>query len=110
MFGKILKKLREEKYLKQKDIAKVLGVTDRAVGHYESGARRASQEILEMLADYFYVSVDYLLGRTEVKNYENIKNYPNLNVDGLPDDAIDEIKKYIELIKLKYNQDKANNK
>lgn len=105
MFGEILKNLREEKDLKQKDIAKVLGVTDRAVGHYESEARRPSQDILEMLADYFNVSVDYLLGRTEVRNHETIKVLHVLNVDGLPDEAIEEVEKYIELIRLKYKTD-----
>ncbi|WP_432664528.1 helix-turn-helix transcriptional regulator [Wukongibacter baidiensis] len=104
MFGKILKNLREEKDLKQKDIAKVLGVTDRAVGHYESGARRPSQDILEMLADYFNVSVDYLLGRTEVRSHVNRKGSHGINLDGLTDEAVEEVKKYVELIKLKYDR------
>lgn len=114
MFGEILKKLREEKDLKQKDIAKILGVTDRAVGHYESGARRPSQDILEKLADFFNVSVDYLLGRTDVRNLEEnkviTKAFHSVDMDGLPDEAIKQVEEYVELMKLKYKQDFKKNK
>jgi len=67
-FASIIKKLREEKKLSQKDIADHLGVTRQAVNSYECGRREPDYEVLVKLADYFGVTVDYLLGRTTDKN------------------------------------------
>ncbi|NSW92989.1 MAG: helix-turn-helix transcriptional regulator [Firmicutes bacterium] len=77
MFGKRLKELRIEKDYSQKDIANYLGISDRAVGYYESEERFPPQDILRKLADFYNVSVDYLLGRTDMRNpqdYELIKS------------------------------------
>ena len=60
-----LKALREEKGLKQKEMANLLGCT---VSHYqkiEYGKVNIPTTTLAFLADYFQVSTDYLLGRTE---------------------------------------------
>lgn len=73
MFGIILKKLRTEKNITQKDLAKYLGVSDRSVGYYETGQRTPPPDIIEKIADYFNVSVDYLLGRTNIRNPYTIK-------------------------------------
>jgi len=51
--------------LLQKDIANTIGISLRAYQYYERGERTPDIEILEKLADYFQVSTDYLLGRTE---------------------------------------------
>lgn len=64
MFGKRLRDLREDHDLKQKDLAKILGVSDRTIGMYEQERREPSLELLVKIADYFDVSLDYLLGRT----------------------------------------------
>lgn len=58
-----LKELRTEKKLKQLEVANFLGITSQAYGNYESGKRQPDPENLLKLADYFNVSVDYLLGR-----------------------------------------------
>lgn len=63
-FPKILRELRKEKELYQKDIAQALDLTTSAIGFYEQGKRKPDLDILEQLASYFNVSVDYLLGRT----------------------------------------------
>ena len=81
VFEKRLKKLREEKKLTQKDIAKYLGVSDRSVGYYENGQRMPPLDILEKIADYFDVSVDYLLGRTDMKNPSTPYKVPNYDLD-----------------------------
>jgi transcriptional regulator with XRE-family HTH domain len=64
MFGKRLRELRLEKDKSQKDIATLLGLSDRSIGYYESGDRQPDNDTLSKLADYFSVSIDYLLGRT----------------------------------------------
>ena len=68
MFKIRLKELRESKGMTQRDFAAEFGVSKGTVGMWESGARepRAIDEI-NRIADYFGVSTDYLLGRTEEK-------------------------------------------
>ncbi|MBR6688760.1 MAG: helix-turn-helix domain-containing protein [Clostridia bacterium] len=66
-----LKELRLEKNKLQSDIGKILGVSDRAVGNYETGKRDMSPETIIILANYFNVSTDYLLGRTDIRNNVN---------------------------------------
>ena len=63
-----LKELRLEKGLLQSDIAKIINKSDRIVGFYETGDRDMSTETLSVLADYFNVSIDYLLGKSEIRN------------------------------------------
>lgn len=57
-----LKQLRLEKHLTQSDMAKMLDITVSAYGNYELGQREPNLETLIKLADYFQVSVDYLIG------------------------------------------------
>ena len=63
-----LKLLREEKKLLQNDIAQILGVTSQAYGLYENEKRDIPTEYLIKLANYFDVSIDYILGKTEFRN------------------------------------------
>lgn len=65
MYGERLRKLRENKGLLQKELASIIGVSDRQVGHYELEKREPSIQVLKKLGDYFEVSIDYLLGRTD---------------------------------------------
>lgn len=64
-FAERLKELRKSRKLSQGDIANVLGVTRQAVSQYETGMRKPDYEMMEVLADYFNVDMDYLLGRTD---------------------------------------------
>lgn len=65
MFSDRLKYLRSTEDLTQRDLAIKLGITSGAVGMYESGKRFPDNTILNKIADYFNVSTDYLLGRTD---------------------------------------------
>lgn len=67
-FSDTLRELRKEKGLLQRDIAKDLGLTTSAIGFYETGKRKPDHDTLERLANYFGVSVDYLLGRTKERS------------------------------------------
>jgi len=60
-----LRTLRIQRNLEPSDIAKLLDVTDRSVQLYEQGKRKPTIDGLALLADYFDVSTDYLLGRTD---------------------------------------------
>lgn len=67
-----LKNLRIEKGEMQKEVAMHLNITTSAYGFYEQGKRMPTPEILSKLADYFDVSVDYLLGKTNIKQTKYI--------------------------------------
>jgi len=68
-FSDRLKSLRKEKNLTLAELGKDVGLTNATISRYESGARKPSQDILEILADYFEVTTDYLLGRTNQKYF-----------------------------------------
>lgn len=63
--GRRLKALRKEKGLKQKEMAELLGCTDRNYQKMEYGDINVPGLTLIQLADYFDVSLDYLVGRSE---------------------------------------------
>lgn len=60
-----LKELREKLGISQLKLAMELGLNQNSISRYETGAREADYKALIALADYFDVSIDYLLGRTD---------------------------------------------
>ena len=62
-----IRDLREDNDLKQREIAKILLCDQSLYSKYERGERMLPLDAAEKLADYYKVSVDYLLGRTDVK-------------------------------------------
>ena len=66
-FGQRLKELRKLKKLKQSDVAQLLGITTRNYQDYEYGRIDPPTSKTIILADYFDVSIDFLVGRTDVK-------------------------------------------
>lgn len=65
---KNIKNLRVDNDIKQKEIAKLLNISQNTYSQYETGVIALTAEVLIKLADYYGVSVDYLLGRTENPN------------------------------------------
>ena len=68
--GQRLKDLRKQKKVGQKEVAELLGVSLRSYQFYESGEYDPSLPNLVVLADYFQVSTDYLLGRSDEPGYK----------------------------------------
>lgn len=66
-----IKQLRKEKDITQKELAKLLGLEDSAISKLEVGRVPLRDEYIIKLADFFGVSTDYLLGRTNQRNYIN---------------------------------------
>ena len=62
---KNLRGIREDRDIKQKDIAKFLNVSQNTYSQYETGVISLTAEVLIKLSDYYGVSVDYLLDRTD---------------------------------------------
>ncbi len=64
-FKDTLKTLRTEKGLSRKTLADNLNVSVRLISYWENGSRECNFNMLIKIADYFAVSIDYLLGRVE---------------------------------------------
>ncbi len=65
-----LRAIREDNDIKQKDIAKYLNVSQNTYSQYETGVISLTAEVLIKLADYYNVSVDFLLDRTKNPNMQ----------------------------------------
>lgn len=96
-FGERLRLLRKEQHLGQKEIAALIEVSVSCIGKYENDQRTPPPKTINFLADYFHVSTDYLLGRTEVRDPLILDIMPNL-----PEQAREEIENYIIYINQKY--------
>lgn len=112
-----LKYLRECKNVRQSDLAKYIGVTQKAVSNYENDIRIPDLFIIKKIAKYFNVSVDYLLCDKKESIYSDAdssscllnetfydKNYSDciVNLKHLPQDLIKwvEDKENIKYLKL----------
>lgn len=62
-----LKQCRTEKGLTQREVAIYCGLTEKAYQNYELTTREPKLKILLRIADFFDVSIDYLVGRTDQK-------------------------------------------
>ena len=60
-----IRELRKAKKVTMKELGNMIGVAESTMSLYETGKRKPDPETLSRLADYFNVSVDYLLGRDE---------------------------------------------
>lgn len=106
-FGNRLKQLRLSKKLTQEEVANIINVHRATVGKYETEERFPDKETLHKLADFFNVSVDYLLGRTDNPNpykddaHSPIKTSAYHALGELDEEDIEKVEEYIELLKLK---------
>ena len=110
-----LKQLRIEKNLLQSDIAKIIGVSDRAVGFYETGRRDMNTETLSVLANFFNVTIDYLLGISDIRNLDDKAKQDfqfayHKETEGLSDEDIKEALRIYKEIKknIAKNEDKKD--
>ena len=66
-----IRDLREDRDLQQKQLARLLNCTQACYSNYENGKRDIPSEVWNQLADFYDVSIDYMMGRTNIK-----KPYP----------------------------------
>ncbi len=59
-----IRALREDRDLRQIDVSQATGIDQKTLSNYETGRTRPDSEALILLADFFHVSIDYLVGRT----------------------------------------------
>lgn len=78
-----IKILRKERNLTQDELAKIIGVVLTTIAGYERGVICPSQDKLILLAQYFGVSADYIIGKTDIRNEPSTTSkdiYTNLQV------------------------------
>jgi len=68
MLSRRLKKLRKEKEISQKELAKIINLSPSTIAMYETEKRKPDSETLEKMSNYFEVSIDYLLGLTDERS------------------------------------------
>lgn len=92
LFGKRLKMLRTENKLTQEDLGKVLKLSKANISKYESGSIDPNIDTLKMMSQYFDVSIDYLLGKQDVKNIENknVKNDEEKDIEELLEETMEQ--------------------
>lgn len=71
-FANILNTLRRENNLSQKKAADDLGISQALLSHYENGVREPKLEFIIKACEYYKVSTDYILGRTDIKSFDGI--------------------------------------
>lgn len=71
-----IKQLREEKGISQLEFAKKINLTQQSVSAYEKGIREPSLDILKTIADFFGVTTDFLLGKSDIRNPEKVEIDP----------------------------------
>jgi transcriptional regulator with XRE-family HTH domain len=89
MFGQRVKELRKDLRLSQKELSEALHIAQTTISEWERDNKKPSIDTLEILADFFRVSTDYLLGRTDIKTEHIIKAPPELESAGVEKVAID---------------------
>lgn len=101
-----IKELREKKRIMQKDMAKSIGVGVSTLSQYETGKREPDYATLVKIAQYFNVSVDYLLNQDEKKSSAGTED--NINMDykkfydkikKLSPEGMKKAEEYLEMLK-----------
>ena len=101
-----LKELRDRNKISQKDLASRLGVAQNTLSNWENGNRHPDPEMLTKIADYFDVSLDYLLGRCDnpspVHEVFAASFHDGMDYDDLPEEARQELENYRQYLRQKY--------
>lgn len=87
-----IRDLREERDLRQIDVAKATGIDQKTLSNYETGKTNPDSYSLIRLADFFHVSIDYLVGRIDSRS--STTSHLILQINRLQKE-LDDFKKYI---------------
>ena len=100
MIGETLKTLRDEKGLTLKQMGEILGVSHMTYQRYEKNDTDVSTDMLTKLADFYGVSADYLLGRTEIKAMAGTTPAEQLDVTAAEQEIIRRYTEFPEEVRL----------
>ena len=96
IIGEKIKELRSERNITQKQLSEYVNTSKESISQYERGVQAPQAETLIKFANYFDVSIDYILGRVDIKNSFIIEEYKDEKLDGETIDKIIEILKSIK--------------
>ena len=94
-----IKKLREEENISQTELAKEIGIAKNTLCQYEKNRANPSLEIILQIADYFNVSVDYLLGRADDFGNIVVQSSATDSLSGEEREVVDTFRKIPDNIK-----------
>lgn len=107
-----LEELRKKLNLSQNELAEKLNMTQQRISAYEKGKRAPDIDTLKQLADFFGVSIDFLLGKSDIRNYDkdekDFRFAYHSETEGLTDEEIADALRFYKEMKKKI--DKKNNK
>ena len=103
MFASRLRALRKERGLTLQQLAKHFNMSHSTLSKYETGNRKPDIEMLKKLSEYYGVSIDYLIGKSPIRNEEEIfiLNGSNGALD-LPPEAYQELDEFVAYLRKKY--------
>lgn len=101
-----IKALRAEKNIKQDVLAKLLGLEIAGISKLETGRVPLKDEYIVKLAEYFNVSTDYLLGKSNIRNIEDeFKFAYHKEIEGLTEEEIKEALEFYKMVKNRKNKE-----
>lgn len=107
-----IKELREEKNISQLELAKKLNLTQQSISLYEKGDREPSIDVLKSIANFFNVSLDYLLGKSDIRNYdEDEKEFRfafHKEIEGMTDEEIKDALRFYKEMKNRIKEEKKD--
>lgn len=107
-----IKELREEKNISQLELAKKLNLTQQSISLYEKGDREPSIDVLKSIANFFNVSLDYLLGKSDIRNYdEDEKEFRfafHKETEGMTDEEIKDALRFYKEMKNRIKEEKKD--
>lgn len=102
-----IKALRAEKNIKQDVLAKLLGLEIAGISKLETGRVPLKDEYIVKLAEYFNVSTDYLLGKSNIRNIaDEFKFAYHKEIEGLTEEEIKEALEFYKMVKNRKNKEK----
>ncbi|MBC2578380.1 helix-turn-helix transcriptional regulator [Peptostreptococcus russellii] len=101
--GNTIKKLRKEYNMTQTDLANKLNITKSNISKYENNIVDPSLEILKTMSDIFDVSVDYLLGKTNIR--KDVNTFAaHTDDEDLSEEAKVELENFKDYLRNKYSK------
>ncbi len=82
-------KSSEKKKLLQIDVAQAIGVTNSTYAYYERGERKPTPDMLWKLADFFDVTIDELMGRTEIDFFDDARIVSHIDISAEDKEILD---------------------
>lgn len=114
ILGKRIEQLRTELGLNQIELAKKLNLSSSAsISQYESGERTPSDELKLKMAEIFNCSLDYLMGKSDIRNAEEANfefaYHKDIDTKGLTAEDIKEALEIYRMLKARENKEKKSN-